>query len=30
MRDVRRYFPEFDDVFAGYLAPLAHEPPDGA
>jgi hypothetical protein len=30
MRDVRRYFPEFDDAFPGYLALLSHEPPNDA
>jgi hypothetical protein len=30
MRVVRRYFPEFDDAFPGYLSRLGHEPRSGA
>jgi hypothetical protein len=30
MRVVRRYFPEFDDAFPGYLARLSHQPQSGA
>jgi hypothetical protein len=30
MRLVRRYFPEFDDAFPGYLAGLGGEPQSGA
>ncbi len=30
MSIVRRYFPEFDDVFPSYLALLGDESPDGA
>ena len=30
MRVVRRYFPEFDDAFPGYLARLSDEPRSGA
>jgi hypothetical protein len=30
MRLVRRYFPEFDDAFPGYLARLSRKPRSGA
>jgi hypothetical protein len=30
MRVIRRYFPEFDDVFPGYLARSSGEPGSGA
>ena len=30
MRVVRRYFPEFDDAFPGYLVPMSDEPRSGA
>ena len=30
MRVVRRYFPEFDDAFLGYLARVSSEPRSGA
>jgi hypothetical protein len=30
MRDVRRYFPEFDDLSPGHLAFVGHESPNDA